>query len=650
MKLQKQNSWRSGRRRAVYLVFVVVGGILNLLPRRIVFLLFVIANAVRFPLRRRLHQAYFPYVTSHLVDHPEYRFSTAFSRRFHVASVEVLYGIGAYREVIEVVHGERLGADDSASRYALVRSLFELGEFSDAKAAAAGARPEQLEENVDLAFYKAMVDVIGGDEAGALDTMFLACRRNMHFFRPHQNIAARNSAHYCPNSLDVLCGARGRLFDLCNFAGQRVTHVGRGEVGVRLFERALDAQQELVTSPPPLSDDLRRLLDGLGISLDRLRLIPEEWTTQIGHLGMLDILFRMRELGWWSGDAVIVVRSELIANVPFFKLFEGFGRIVVIGETVSDRVGEELLSLQRWYGLNFNAFRMPDGGVVPWQDAGAMAIQQWERDGRGHPLSAVHDRTADTGELFEQFRAKHGMAPDDWYVCLHTRDAAHYFEFMGTGQTHRNAPIETSLDAIRLITSRGGWVVKLGGPNSPKLPAMERTIDYALSEFRSEPMDIHLIRHARAFVGTTSGLTNVAVSFGIPCAIVNAITTDAQLWNRNVRFALKPVRQADGTMLTQRQLTSTPWRWRVFDAAVLGRNGAHPENNSAEDIMRTVEEVLAIADGRTAEFDAGHDAERLLSRWREALALPYYYGASRPSLGFLARYEKEFLLDAAEQV
>ncbi|WP_316238874.1 TIGR04372 family glycosyltransferase [Bradyrhizobium sp. SZCCHNR1015] len=650
MKLQKQRPMRGGRRRIVYQVFVIVGATLNLLPRRAVFLGLVIAFAARLPLRRRLAQAYFPYVTSHLAARPEFRFSTALSRYFPGPSIQALSSIGAYREAVGTVGRETLAFDDAETRYALVRSLFELGEFSEARDAAAGAKPEQLEAMVDLAFYKAMVDVIGGDDAAALDAMFWACRSSLHFLRPHQNIAARNSPYYVPNSLDFLCGARGRLFDLCNFTGQRVMHVGRGEIAIRLYERALDAQQELRASPPPLSDELKRLLDRLGVTFDTLRLVPEEWATQIGHLGMLDILFRMRALGWWSGEAVIVVRPDSIANAVFFKLFESFGKVVVIGETVSERLGEELLSLQRWCGLNFNAFRLPDGRVVPWQDAGAIAIEQWEREGRGHPLRDAYDRSeaAAATARFDAFRSRYGMKPDDWYVCLHTRDAAHYFEFMGTGQTHRNAPIETSLDAIRLVTSRGGWVVKLGGPNSPRLPPMARTIDYALSEFRSELMDIHLIRHAHAFIGTTSGLTNVAVSFGIPCAIVNAITTDAQLWNSDVRFALKPVRLADGAALTQHQLTTSPWRWRVFDAAVLGRSGAHPETNSADDIRHTADEVLAIADGRLAEFEAGHDGARLLSRWRRALGLPYYYGTSRPSLGFLAHHETELLHDTGE--
>jgi putative glycosyltransferase (TIGR04372 family) len=349
----------------------------------------------------------------------------------------------------------------------------------------------------------------------------------------------------------------------------------------------------------------------------------------------------------------MVVRPELVANKAFFRLFESFGKVVVVGETVSDETGEELLSLQRWSGLNFNAFRLPDGNVVAWQEAGALAMEQWEREGRGHPMRDAFDRVFGSSgfvhEGFQNICRRWGMKPGDWYVCLHTRDAAHYLEYKGTGQTHRNAPLEACMDAIRFITSQGGWVIKLGGPNSPKLPQLERTVDYALSEYRSELMDIYLIRHARAFIGTTSGLTNVAVSFGIPSAIVNAITTDAQLWNSRVRFALKPVRLADGTMLTQHQLTSAPWRWKVFDAAVLGRAGGVPINNTSEEILETVKEVEALANGHLADFEVQYENDLLLSTWRGQLSSPNFYGTSRPSLGFLARYKNEFLSATSDE-
>ena len=634
---------RARYRRFVYLVFVMFGTTLNLLPRRAVFLGLVIAEVVRVPLRERMYQAYFPYATSHLADEPGFRFSTALSRRFYFACVHVLHRVGAYREVVDVVRRETLPRDETSVRYALVRSLFELGEFEAARDAASGATNDELCSMTDLAYHKAMVDMICGDEQSALDAMFWACRSSLHFFRPHQNIAARGSMLYRPNSFDVLCGSEGRLFDLCNFTGQRVTHVGRGELGIRLFERALEAQQRLRKSPPPLSAELTQLFERLDVSFDELRLVPEEWATQIGHLGMLDILFRMRDLGWWSGRALIVVRSNLVANRTFFRLFEGLADVVVIGETVSHAVGEELLSLQRWYGMNFNVFRLPNGEVVPWQEAGALAIMQWETEGRGHVLRDAYDRifgaTPQVQDVFRRMRKAWGMKPDDWYVCLHTRDASHYAEVDGTGQTHRNSPIETYLDAIRAVTDKGGWVIKLGGPNSPRLPSLDRTIDYALSDFRSELMDICLIRNARAFIGTTSGLTNVAISFGVPSALVNCITTDPQLWNRDVRFALKPVRLADGTMLTQAQLTTAPWRWRLFDAGVLDRNGAHPQNNTADEIRAVAEEVVDLASGR--HVNGG--SQRLLARWQEQLPTPHYYGTSRISAYYLSKYEAALL-------
>jgi putative glycosyltransferase (TIGR04372 family) len=621
------------------------------MPRRLVIAGLVVCEGIALPGRHRLCAAYQPYAVSFLADHPAARLSGRLSRWLRGSSARVLFAIGAYREASELVTAPCSTIGSTVTTMAHARALFELAEFEHSREAlSGGAWVPELERNSELAVLKSMLDVIAGDEASAVENMQRASAIRPLLMRPHQNIAARSSVDYVPNSLDQFCGMRGRLFDICNFAGQRVTHVGRGDIGVRLYERALVAQAELRALPPPvLSPELASVLAGLNICFDEMRIIPEEWTTQIGHLGMLDILFRMRELGWWSGTPLIVVRSDIVANQSFFRLFERLGRILVIGQSISDAVGEELLSLQRWCGLNFNAFRLPNKEVVPWQDAGALAVAQWEREGRGHPLRDEYDRiygsSPEVAANYRRAREQFGMGPDDWYVCLHTRDASHYFEFAGIGQSHRNSPIEAYLDAVRFITSRGGWVIKLGGPNSPKLPPMERTVDYALSDFKSELMDICLIRNAKAFVGTTSGLTNVAVSLGIPSAIVNCISTDAQLWTSGVRFALKPVRLADGKMLTQSQLTYPPWRWRVFDAAVLSRSGAYPHTNTPDEICAALQEVEALASGRLAEFEREYEVDALLSRWTSQLALPHYYGMSKPSLYYLRKYETEFLAD-----
>jgi putative glycosyltransferase (TIGR04372 family) len=607
------------------------------LPPGLVFLLLMALQS------RALQIAYQPHAVALLIRDPSRRFAGRLAKTFPKQAARVLFGIGAYRECCELISGRALAITLAEMARILGQALFELGEFENARTAiGVSVSAVELQRDPLLCQLKAMLDIVAGDEASALESITRVSTDLPHLMRPHQNLAARSISRYVPNQLDLQSGPRGRMFDLCNLTGQRVTHVGRGEIGVHLYGKALAAQSELRNlSPPELSPGLVQLLDRLEIPISELRIIPEEWTTQIGHLGMLDILFRMRELGWWTGKAVVVARASQVANVAFFRLFEKVAEVLVAREGAADPIMDELLSLQRWYGLNFNAFRLPDGTVVPWQEAGALAIAQWEKEGRNLPLREEYDRVFSSREdvnlAFELARRKWGMKPTDWYICLHVRDAAHYLELGGTGQTHRNSPLQDYVEAIRFITGKGGWVIKLGGENSPKLPKMDRTVDYALRGPKSELLDIHLIRNAKAFIGTTSGLTNVAVSFGIPSALVNCISTDSQLWNQRVRFALKAVRLADGIELGAKELSSAPWRWRVFDAAVLARTGGHLQNNTPGEICEVVREVDALASGRSVEFESQYEAEALLSHWRQQLSLPHYYGTGRPGLDLLKK-------------
>src|SRR2546421_135995 len=83
-----------------------------------------------------------------------------------------------------------------------------------------------------------------------------------------------------------------------------------------------------------------------------------------------------------------------------------------------------------------------------------------------------------------------------------------------------------------------------------------------------------------------------------PAALVNCISTDAQLWHRQVRFAPKQIILQNGRALAQAELTRSPWRWRQFDAAVLARDGATPTDNTSDEILETVKEVMALATGK----------------------------------------------------
>lgn len=615
------------------------------IPLRVSYLTVLAAEVAKLPGRRKIAQAFKPVVVETLLHRPDYRFKVKLSETA-ASDVIVLYRIGAYQESSE--RGRKILLSSRDTALIVAHAFFELGDFSNARSAiAAKYASVDLDFEPDVAAFKALLDLIAGDEHEGLANLARAIRKPKYLC-PHQNLAARYPQKYKPTALDLAAGDNGRLFDAYNLAGQRVTHVGEGQNGPRLYGRALTAQQALRGVFPKLSPQLTEFLSNTKIPVEDLRIIPVEWFTQIGHLGMMDMLFRMKELGWWQGRPVFLAYPLNIANGSFLRLFEQYGPILAEGASVDEEVAKELFSLQRWCGMAFNAFELPGGQYVPWQDAGAIMIKQWEQEQRGDPLVREYDRILGSSTMvrgrMDELRTEWGLKPDDWYVCLHLRDAAHYGELSGTGQTHRNAQLSSYLEMIKYITEKGGWVIKLGGPKSPKLPKMPRVIDYARSDHRSEAADLDLIRHARLFVGTTSGLTNVAISFGIPCALVNCITVDAQLWNSRVRFALKPVELKGGRRLSQSELTTEPWRWRVFDAEVLGRFGAVPLDNSSDEILETVKEVEAMERGTTEAYLKGiAGSEELLETWRNQLGLPYFYGNALPSRYYLRKHQSHFL-------
>ena len=107
------------------------------------------------------------------------------SRWFPEASVQVLFEIGAYREVGTLIFDEDFRSVGVG--IAIARAQFELGQFKEARETVlARASGVDLRKEPRLAFLKAMLDIIDGDEAAALTSISKACRTEFRFMRPRQ--------------------------------------------------------------------------------------------------------------------------------------------------------------------------------------------------------------------------------------------------------------------------------------------------------------------------------------------------------------------------------------------------------------------------------------------------------------------------------
>jgi putative glycosyltransferase (TIGR04372 family) len=442
---------------------------------------------------------------------------------------------------------------------------------------------------------------------------------------------------------------RNVLSDISLFYGYRhlmlrTYHNGEGHFVSTLYKKSMETQKRLRQSLPAPSSKLKGVLDGLGIDLPDVKLLSPDWSALIGHNGHLHVHLMMREMGWWKGSPVLLAYKNRIANKPFLSLFSEICPTLTLGENVSDDVWHELASLTPFLGESHQAFAFEDGRAMYWNDAGGAAVNQWDAEGRGFPLRDIYDRrllSDDSPEtILADLRKKWGMTPEDWYVCLHMRDASTRGETVGAGESIRNTTFENYVSAVRYITDQGGWVVRMGGSKAPALPPMARVIDYARSPDQIAKMDIHLVRNARMFIGTTSGFAYVASNFGIPTAMVNAISSVGLLWSVDTRFALKPVLTRDGRMLSQREATSEQWRWAYPTHESLARAGLSVSENSADEILETVKEVFALAAGRTAPSNSA-----LIETWRDAVSITGFYGSALPSTYFLEKYRKELFAD-----
>jgi putative glycosyltransferase (TIGR04372 family) len=244
-------------------------------------------------------------------------------------------------------------------------------------------------------------------------------------------------------------------------------------------------------------------------------------------------------------------------------------------------------------------FPLSDADIYPcvgittiWQPSEFMPNFSWEVVAEYDWPAQIHTRLPVTlrphkKAVAERQRERLGLPGDAWFVCLHVRESGFHNDTM----TERNATILNYVEAIKEVTARGGWVVRLGDPTMTRLPTMEKVIDYPFTPSKSALMDIYLICECRLYIGMQSGLYDVARLFQRPVILANMAS-----W-----FYPYPLRVGDIGVLKhiysksrRRFLSVREWMAEPFEAVsyfALGDDYALYEN-SPEELKATVQEFF----------------------------------------------------------
>jgi putative glycosyltransferase (TIGR04372 family) len=450
----------------------------------------------------------------------------------------------------------------------------------------------------------------------------------------HQNYAGRyDIPNYKPKAWELQDAGRLLIYDNYGQLAEDMFLLGNFEASFKLYQQMLDCQKTLREPLPPELVDRLAACNPAFDRKKRVRLLPYEWVIQFGHIGLLDSYIKMARLGMYpDANYVVLAPENKISNREYLDYWSQYFIIVHDEDLVAD-----LFPYQRKIGDNFMAYP-GDGRIAePWTRAAARAQIAWAKQGRARLLSI----SASDAQKGRDVLAALGVPADAWYVGLHVREGSYYGESSGGMSTHRNAQIEDYFPAIKAITDRGGYVVRLGDSSMRPLPEMPRVLDYALSVQKSPQADIFFCATSRFIIGTTSGLTTAALSFGTPMLLVNCISNDWQLWSADTDFIVKPVWNfRERRFLSFSETYSQPVQGYLINAHVMRRNGL-------EAIPNTPPEIEGAVLYKMARLDDGipSDADPLIDLYREAMVgNPMMFGAARPVPAFLESHPELLVL------
>lgn len=239
-----------------------------------------------------------------------------------------------------------------------------------------------------------------------------------------------------------------------------------------------------------------------------------------------------------------------------------------------------------------------------------------------------------------------GIGPDDWFVCLHVRTSA----FHKDHADYRNGRFDHCSLAIDHIIDLGGKVVRMGDTGAG-IVTCPRTglIDYPNTRWKSELMDLYLIKQCRFYIGTQSGILDTSYLLQTPTLCVNSVHFDMRSPNPCDRVLYKRIqRKGESRPLSiaealdsYHDILATDW-YRRYEFL---------ENSGAE-ILAAVQEFISVIDGeRRATQRQVRMRRRLI---RERLKHTADHGGARSmlaaSIAFSRCHVVDFSLTGIERI
>ena len=363
-----------------------------------------------------------------------------------------------------------------------------------------------------------------------------------------------------------------------------------------------------------------KLLNQLGVCF-----IGESHTFNIGLMSYLDMFLKAGILGWHSHKNPILLVNERCPNQCYLNYWRHY-----LPAMISDPVVKQRLSpiSSKTEGGGF--YRTPDGRLLHEIEASTEIQRQWKSEKRD-PLLTLSDSDEERGRACLQ---KMEAPRNVWFVGLHVREQTE------GGYCTRNAAISNYRMAMKTITERGGWIIRMGGPSMTTLDPMDHVIDYVHTKFKSDWMDVFLWAKCRFFLGTQSGPAAIPLTFGVPSIMTDVIPLSDRPWFNDLFIPKLIWSERENRHLTFAEVISSPVGHALWPS-VMDSEGCKIIDNSPEEINDLVLEMLDVLDGTQTYTE---EDEHLQERFNNLEANVHrehqkIQGIARMGQKFIRKYE-----------
>jgi len=463
-----------------------------------------------------------------------------------------------------------------------------------------------------------------------------------------------------PRLADYVSAAFGgefkRIADLYLFrAGNALLNDNKPAQAWKLFSRAVntsDSYSFFLTAGVCLQHGLGRAREGialqvrsnalrfaqgsaLGFPRDNYLVLDRLWVVNFGHAAQLDYVVKLAALeGRDPKYTILYFPADMsVANRFLVEQWAPHVRMV----TTAQELPFPEKSLE-YHALNFFA---PDVGknktLYLWELA-AQTHRLWHAQDRKPLLRLAPDVVARGRDAL----ASVGVPRNAWFVSLHVRSPGYHSHHRDLHYV-LNSDIADYWPAIREITNRGGWVIRMGDPSMPALPELPNVFDYCRSEIRCDWLDVFLSASCRFFIGTPSGVCYAPQAYGVPCVLANWWPPTQRPWHPGDIFVPKRHRRiGTGQFLSLEESLREPFGYCNSLDHLRKIHGVTVQDCAPDDIRGAVIEMMDRIDTSAHYTDADLAMRARAEKIYASVAMELYdstgaFGAAALARDFLRR-------------